>query len=146
MTPSATSRPEICVGGVVVEDGELLLIRRGRGAGVGQWSIPGGRVEFGETLHAAVERELREETGLTVLSGRFLGWVERFGMDDVGHDFHYVIMDFCASVLDSTTRWNVKAGDDASEARWVPFRQLPVVDLVPGLREFLREHGIFGTS
>ena len=142
----ATSRPEICVGGVIVDDGELLLIRRGRGAGVGKWSIPGGRVEFGETLQAAVERELAEETGLATLTGRFLGWVERFGVDDAGHDFHYVIMDFCASLCETTPRLNLRAGDDASEARWVPFAELSTLDLVAGLFEFLTEHGVLETG
>ena len=57
----------------------VLLVRRGRGPAAGEWSVPGGHVEWGETLHEAVVREVLEETGLEVVVDRFLGWVERIG-------------------------------------------------------------------
>ena len=57
-------RPELCVGAIAVEGGRLLLIRRGRGPAQGRWSVPGGRLERGETLAEAVVREVAEETGL----------------------------------------------------------------------------------
>jgi len=127
-------RPEVCVGAVVVRDGRLLLVRRGRGAAVGKWSVPGGRVEWGETLAEAVVRELREETGLDGVCERSIGWVER-----IGADHHYVIVDFVVTVVGGT----LEAADDASDAMWVDIDDLsgwpPVVD---GLVEFLADHGV----
>ena len=103
------TRPELCVGGVAVLDGNLLLVRRGHGPAAGQWSVPGGRVEHGETIAEAVVREVREETGLESVCGALVGWVERFA-----DDHHFVILDFEVTVLDDTTP---RAGDDAAEAR-----------------------------
>jgi 8-oxo-dGTP diphosphatase len=130
-------RPELCVGAVVVEAGNLLLIRRGRGFGIGHWSVPGGRVEPGETVGEAVVRELAEETGLEGLCGALLGWVER-----IHDDHHFVILDFVVDVLEPV---EPVAGDDASEARWVPLHEVAELDLVDGLAEFLHEHGVLDT-
>jgi ADP-ribose pyrophosphatase YjhB (NUDIX family) len=129
--------PELCVGAVVVDDGSLLLVRRGRGPAAGDWSIPGGRVGNGETLAEALVREVREETGLECLCGDFLGWVER-----IGADHHFVILDFAATVLDATAP---VAGDDAAEARWVPLADVADYRLVEGLAEFLHDHGVIET-
>lgn len=134
--PVPPARPEVAVGAVVVHDGRLLLIRRGRGPAVGQWSVPGGRVEWGETLAQAVEREVAEETGLAVRCERFVGWVERMG---AGH--HYVIMDFQAEVVGDPAV-TLRAGDDAAEAAWVPLAEVPTVDLVAGMLDFFRTHHI----
>lgn len=127
-------RPETCVGAITVDAGRLLLVRRGRGAGAGQWSIPGGRVERGETLAEAVVRELREETGVEGTCGAFVGWVERF---DEGH--HFVILDFLVSARSGAPP---VAGDDAAEAAWVPLAEVGDRLLVAGLEDFLRRHGI----
>jgi ADP-ribose pyrophosphatase YjhB (NUDIX family) len=128
----------VCVGGVVVDDGRLLLVRRGRGAGIGLWSVPGGRVEWGESLVDAVVREVAEETGLAVVPARWLGWVERI---DEAH--HFVIHDFLAHLADSARPDRAKAGDDATAVRWVALDELSRVDdLVPGLLDFLRLHQV----
>ena len=129
------ARPEIAVGAVVVRDDCLLVIRRGHGPGAGEWSVPGGRVEAGETLHEAVVREMWEETGLEVVVERFLGWVER-----LGDDHHFVILDFVVGLLDAEA--TVVAGDDAAEAAWVPLHELSEIRLVAGLHEFLTDHGV----
>ena len=129
--------PEVCVGAVVVVDDDLLLIRRGRGAAQGEWSVPGGRVEAGELLAEAVVRELLEETGLEGVCEDLVGWAER-----IGDDHHYVILDFRVTLLERT---EPTAGDDAAEARWVPLADVAELNLVEGLAEFLHDHGIVRT-
>lgn len=130
------STPTLAVGAVCTHAGQLLLIRRGRGPAAGEWSVPGGRVEWGETLHEAVVRETREETGLEVVVDRFLGWVER--IDD---PHHHVILDFAVTALEPSR--SPEAGDDAAEARWVPFGDVSDLRLVGGLYEFLRDVGVW---
>jgi mutator protein MutT len=128
------TRPELCVGAVAVADNELLLVRRGRGPETGRWSVPGGRVEAGETVHDAVVREVAEETGLQVRCGELLGWAER-----IGPQHHFVILDFVVTVTDGR---KPVAGDDAAEARWFPLPSVPQVALVDGLAGFLRDHAV----
>ena len=129
---------EVAVGAVVRRGDDVLLIRRARGTAVGQWSIPGGRVEFGEGLKAAVAREVQEETSLEVKVGRFLGWAERMG-DDPG-PYHYVILDFAAEPVDPAAP--PRAGDDADDVAWVPTNAIETYPLVAGLAEFLRRVGL----
>ena len=130
-----STRPEVCVGAVAVDDDRLLLVRRGHGPAAGEWSVPGGRVEPGETLIEAVVRELWEETGLEGVCDRFVGWVER--IDD---ENHFVILDFAVTVLDPAAV--PVAGDDAAEAAWVPLTELGDYRVVDGLVEFLHDHAM----
>jgi 8-oxo-dGTP diphosphatase len=130
------SSPEVAVGAVCTHLETLLLIRRGRGPAQGQWSVPGGRVEWGETLHEAVVRETYEETGLEVVVDSFLGWVER-----IVEPYHYVILDFSVTALDPSRP--PVAGDDAAEVAWVPFADVSDLPLVSGLYEFLRDVGVW---
>ena len=129
-------RPEVCVGAVAVVDDRLLLIRRGHGPAAGEWSLPGGRVEGGETLAEAVVRELAEETGLEAVCDDLVGWVER-----IGDGYHFVIFDFLVTVLDGP-EIVPQAGADAAEAAWVPLDEVTHLRLTDGLAEFLHEHGI----
>ena len=124
----------MCVGAIAVDAERLLLVRRGHGPAAGEWSVPGGRVEPGETLAEAVVREMAEETGLEGVADRFVGWVER-----IGADHHFVILDFAVTVLDPG---DPVAGGDAAEVEWVPFEEVTGRRLVDGLVEFLHEHGI----
>lgn len=126
--------PEVCVGAIAVDDDRLLLVRRGHGPAAGSWSVPGGRVAWGETLAEAVVRELAEETGIEGVCGKLVDWVER--IDD---DHHYVIFDFSVQVLVPDTP---EAGDDAAEAAWVPIHAVADLVLVDGLAELLHAHGI----
>ena len=128
------ARPEVCVGAVATDDGCLLLIRRGHGPAAGEWSIPGGRVNAGETLAEAVVRELAEETGVEAVCDSLVGWVER-----IGDGYHYVIFDFLVTILSGDPP---VAGDDAAEARWIPLDQVAELRLVEGLAEFLHDNGI----
>ncbi|MEN3362138.1 MAG: 8-oxo-dGTP diphosphatase [Mycobacteriales bacterium] len=115
-----------CAGAVVHDNaGRLLLIRRGREPGRGLWSLPGGRVEAGETPAEAAVREVREETGLDVLAGHLIGSVERPG--PAGQI--YVIDDFACTVRGGTLR----PGDDADDARWVTRAEIGVLPLSEGL-------------
>ncbi|TVT49246.1 NUDIX domain-containing protein [Amycolatopsis rhizosphaerae] len=115
-----------CVGGILHDaTGRLLVIRRGHDPGRGLWSLPGGRVEAGETDAEAVAREIREETGLVVRPGRLAGMVVRG---------RYAIYDYVCEVEGGTLR----AGDDADEARWVDGNALSTLDLTEGLAETLR--------
>ncbi|HEX3542727.1 MAG TPA: NUDIX domain-containing protein [Acidimicrobiales bacterium] len=129
--------PEVCVGAIALDNDQLLLIRRGRGPAGGRWSVPGGRVEWGETTAEAVVRELAEETGLEALCDEFLGWVER-----IGEGYHHLILDFRVTIISTDLP---TAGDDAAEAMWVPLAQVASLPLVDGLAEFLHEQGILPT-
>jgi 8-oxo-dGTP diphosphatase len=128
----------VAVGAIVRREGTVLLIQRGRAPAAGKWSVPGGRVEFGEPLADAVVREVREETGLSVEVDRFAGWAERTG-DDAGA-YHHVILDFF--VTERAPRGEARAGDDAVALQWVPVDALDGVDLVDGLADFLRSVGV----
>ncbi|WP_214364353.1 NUDIX hydrolase [Pseudonocardia sp. H11422] len=118
-----------CVGGIVVDaGGRLLLVQRANDPGRGLWSVPGGRVEPGETDEQALVRELAEETGLVVAPGPLLGRVVRGP---------YVIADYRCEPVGGELR----AGDDAADARWVDASALARLPLVDGLLEMLTEWG-----
>ncbi|MEV5411655.1 NUDIX domain-containing protein [Thermopolyspora sp. NPDC052614] len=121
-----------CVGAIVFDDaGRLLLIRRAHPPGEGLWSLPGGRVEPGESDAEAVVREVREETGLTVAVGPLAGTVDRPAPGDAV----YEINDYLASV----TAGRLAADDDASDARWCTPGDLARLPLTPGLLDALTE-------
>lgn len=109
---TASDEPSIrCVGAIVHDArGRLLLVQRANDPGRGQWSLPGGRVEPGESDACAVARELHEETGLEVLAGSLVGSVSRAAPQGV-----FMIFDYAAQVVGG----RLSAGDDASDAAWV---------------------------
>ncbi len=124
----------MCVGAVVRHRDDVLLIKRGTEPGRGQWSLPGGRVEFGESMADAVVREVAEEAGIVVTCGAMVGWVER-----MGPTHHFVIADFAATPVGAT---DLRAGTDADDAAWVPLAGVRDLDLVDGLADFLTAHGV----
>jgi 8-oxo-dGTP diphosphatase len=134
----STDIPICAVGAIVLEKGEVLLVRRNRAPALGQWSLPGGRVEWGETLREAIAREVREETGIDIEVEGLAGIAERILPDDEGKtEFHYVILDFWARPKSR----DLTPGDDASEARWVAVGELNDYELTAGLYEFLQDRG-----
>ena len=134
---SGTPRPEVCVGAVATRTNELLMVRRGNPPGRGLWSLPGGRVEPGETLAEAVVRELAEETALSGVCGPMVGWTEA-----ISDRYHFLILDFEVTLLGDE---EPEPGDDATEAAWVPVWTVPELPLVDGLAEFLAEAGVIET-
>ncbi|MBI4729102.1 MAG: NUDIX hydrolase [Acidobacteria bacterium] len=127
------------MGAIVLEKGELLLVKRNREPARGLWSLPGGRVEWGESLTEAAAREVREETGIEVDVEGLAGIAERILPDDEGETrHHFVILDFWARPRGKAAT----PGDDASEARWARVEELAEMALTPGLYEFLQDRGV----
>jgi ADP-ribose pyrophosphatase YjhB (NUDIX family) len=128
--------PLIGVGAVIVEDGRALLIRRGTPPLLGEWSLPGGVLECGESLRDAVVREVHEETGLTVEVGEMLGVYERVIRADDGRvRYHYVLIDFlCRRIAGE-----MKAGSDAAEAGWFRREELPALKLAYDADDVVRK-------
>ncbi|MEV5897040.1 NUDIX domain-containing protein [Nonomuraea fuscirosea] len=123
------------MGAIIIDASDrLLLIKRGRPPGAGLWSIPGGRLEPGETDEAGVRREVLEETGLRVEVGRLAGAVDRPGIGGAT----YAIRDYLATVAGG----ELAAGDDAADARWCGREELLRLPLAEGLLESLREWGV----
>ena len=118
--------PLVGVGAVIVDDNRVLLIRRGTAPLLGEWSLPGGVLECGETLREAVIREVREETGLVVETGEMLGVYERLIRGDEGRmRYHYVLIDFLCRPVGG----EVKAGSDAADVHWFIRDELPALNL-----------------
>ncbi len=115
------SRP-ICGVGVVVRNGDaFLLIQRGNPPRRGDWGLPGGVVELGETLREAAQREVREECGVEIALGDVIDAVDLLQRDDAGRlQFHYILIDFAAVYVGG----NLRAASDVLDARWVAHRDL----------------------
>jgi len=131
--------PQVAVGAFVVKDNEVLLVKRNRPPSEGQWAIPGGRVKLGETLQEATEREVKEETGITIKAHNPVYAFDFIQRDDSGNTrFHYVIVDLLADYVSGKPT----AGDDASEARWVTSRELKNLPASDSTREALKKLGL----
>jgi ADP-ribose pyrophosphatase YjhB (NUDIX family) len=124
----------VAVGGIAVVEGALLMVQRANPPDRGHWTVPGGRVEVGESVTEAVVRELWEETALAVRCGALVGWAERRG-----DGYHYVILDFEVTTMD---RGAPRAGSDAEAVAWVPLAEVGDLPLADGLEEFLVGHGV----
>src|SRR5271156_6250298 len=122
--------PLVGVGAVIVQDRRVLLIRRGTAPLLGEWSLPGGVLECGETLREAVVREAREETGLAIEAGEMLGVYERVIRSDEGRvRYHFVLLDFLCRPVGGMV--DIKAGSDAADVRWFTRNELPALNLAP---------------
>ncbi len=108
--------PIIGVGAIIITGEEVLLARRGKGPGYGEWSIPGGAVELGEKLEEAVIREVCEEVNLVIRVGEVVEVLERIFPDPEGRvQYHYVLVDFLCEHLSG----KAKPSSDALEVKWV---------------------------
>jgi len=138
MTREYPDNPLVGVGAVIVEDNRVLLIRRGQPPLLGEWSLPGGVLECGETLCEATVREVREETGLVVETGEMLGVYERVIRSDEGRvRYHYVLIDFLCRAVGG----DMKAGSDAADVRWVASEELDGLNLPHDTRDVI-ERGL----
>jgi 8-oxo-dGTP diphosphatase len=117
-------RPIVAVGAVILDAGRVLLVRRGQEPLKGEWSLPGGAVEVGETLEDALVREVREETSLEVVVGPVVEVLDSIRRDAGGRaQYHYVIIDYACRVRAGTPTVAVH-GTDADDVQWVPVEEL----------------------
>ncbi len=127
--------PLVGVGAIIIDDGRVLLVKRGHPPLEGEWSIPGGVLEVGETLREAAIREAREETCLTVEPADLLGVYDRVIRDDDGRTlYHYVLIDFLCRRVDGDAR----AADDADEVRWFTQEEVNELALPEDTAEVIR--------
>lgn len=108
-------RPLVGVGAIIVDAGRVALIKRGKPPLLGEWSIPGGMLELGETVREGAEREALEETGLAVRATELLGVFDRVVLDDAKRfQYHYVLIDFLCERISG----DLRAAGDAADALW----------------------------
>ena len=127
---SPPQRPQLAVSAVIFRDGKVLLLRRAKSPGNGFWSLPGGRVEFGESLHTALAREVDEEAGLKIHIVALAGWREVLPLAG-GSGGHYLIMSFAARWVEGEPRLNHEHDD----FKWVEPGQFGDLKLTGGLPE-----------
>jgi ADP-ribose pyrophosphatase YjhB (NUDIX family) len=134
-SPDPATRPQLAVSAAIFRAGKVLLVRRARLPGKGFYSFPGGRVEFGETLHAALHREVDEETALTIEIVGLSGWREVVPSKP-GHG-HYVILSFAARWIAGEAALN----DEHDDFKWLAPDALGDLTLTDGLADMLKAAG-----
>jgi 8-oxo-dGTP diphosphatase len=132
LAPLSPSRPQLAVSAAIFRDGKVLVVRRARSPAKGFYSLPGGRVEFGETLHTALDREVAEETALTIEIAGLAAWREVLPTTEGGG--HFVIMSFAA-------HW--RAGEpvlneELDDYQWLAPDALGELKTTPGLLDVLQ--------
>ncbi|WP_338603789.1 NUDIX hydrolase [Sulfolobus tengchongensis] len=125
------NRPLVAVGCLVISDNKVLLVKRKNPPNTGLWAIPGGKVEYGETLEEALKREMKEETGLEVTIGNLVSIVQV-----VSEGFHYVILDFECKPIGGELR----ASTDALQVEYVPFDKIKDIQTTKTTYEMLEKY------
>ena len=139
--PTYPQHPRPAVGAVVFKGDRILLVKRGQPPAQGQWAIPGGNIQLGESLQAAAQREILEETGITIKASKPVYTFDAIIEDDDGRiRFHYVIVDLLAEYV----KGELRPGDDAADARWVAADELPALNVSAPTLKLLREQLNFG--
>ena len=129
-------QPVPAVGAVVLEGESVLLVQRDRDPGKGEWSLPGGAVELGESLEAAVKREVWEETAIRIEVEGLVAVLDRIFRDPTGKiRYHYVLVDYLGRVLSG----NASPRSDIRALQWVPVRELDRLGVRSGLKEVVRK-------
>ena len=135
MTRDSQQLPQVGVGIVVWRGDEFLLVKRGREPRAGQWSIPGGRQQIGETIREAALREVTEETGLTVTLSTLLDVVDSITPGSAGRiQYHYTLIDFSAEWQAGEAR----AGDDALDVCWITIDRLDTLEIWDETKRIIR--------
>lgn len=129
-------RPAVGVGGVVISNGRALLVRRGNAPSQGEWSIPGGLLEVGETLVEGVRRELEEETGIRVKVHEVIDVFEKITLDAEGKTlYHFVVLDY----LCERAGGEPKPGSDVMEVAWVAEADVDSYSLTAAVKQVIRK-------
>ena len=119
-------RPILGVGAVVIDDGKVLLVKRGKEPSLGEWSLPGGRVKLGESIRDAIEREVSEETGLDIETGDIVEILERIFRDEGGVvKYHYLLVDYLATPIGG----RLEASSDALDAAFFGIDEISRLNL-----------------
>jgi 8-oxo-dGTP diphosphatase len=135
--------PLVGVGAVVLKEGRVLLVRRGVAPGLGLWAIPGGALKLGESLREAAEREIFEETGVTIRAGEPVFVCDFFERDNESRvRFHYVIIDLAADYVSG----EVQGADDALEASWVSPSEIGEMHATRNTLKLLRQIGFITSA
>lgn len=135
MSREYPEHPIVGVAAVVLWDGQVLLVQRGREPARGLWGLPGGMLELGETVAEGVRREVWEECGVEIEVGPLVGVFEPMQRDDAGRlRYHYVVLDYLARYVGG----ELQAADDADDARWVSPAELERLPMLVETREMIK--------
>jgi 8-oxo-dGTP diphosphatase len=121
-------RPLVAVGGVIIKDNKILLVKRAHPPNKGMWAIPGGKVEYGEMLEDAVKREMLEETNLKVRVLNLLSLIQM-----IKEGFHYIILDFLCEI----TGGDLKPASDAADAKFFSIDEIKNLNTSPTTKDML---------
>lgn len=127
------TQPRAGVGAVVIHNDALLVVQRAKEPGKGLWAVPGGKVEWGETVAETAEREVFEETGVRIVAGPVI-WTG----ESIGTDHHFVLLDVEGTYVEGEP----VANDDAAQATWVPLAELRSLPLTPTMYSLLDTIGV----